>query len=114
MVKGMRGLLLTTVHIFSSVCQISDPSVCLFEQYCPPGVSLHRRDEQAEKLPLKYQDMIAEKILEEIEEAQWDEWLARPDIAEMLDNSAEEAKAEQLAGKTIKYVQGKSLAELFQ
>ena len=70
--------------------------------------------EQAEKLPLKYQDMIAEKILEEIEEAQWDEWLARPDIAEMLDNSAEEAKAEHLAGKTIKYVQGKSLAELFQ
>ena len=33
----MRGLLLTTVHIFSSVCQISDPSVCLFEQYCPLG-----------------------------------------------------------------------------
>jgi hypothetical protein len=31
-----------------------------------------------------------------------------------LDASAEEAKAEHLAGKTIKYVLGKSLAELFQ
>jgi len=70
--------------------------------------------EQAQKLPLKYQAIIAEKILEEIEEALWEEWLVRPDIAEMLDNSAEEAKAERLAGKAIKYVQGKSLAELFQ
>lgn len=70
--------------------------------------------EQAQKLPLKYQAIIAEKILEEIEEVLWEEWLARPDIAEMLDNSAEEAKAERLAGKAIKYVQGKSLAELFQ
>jgi len=75
---------------------------------------LRQAYEQAEKLPFKYQDMIAEKILEAIEEAEWDEWLARADIAEMLDNSAEEAKAEHLTGKTIKYVQGKSLAELFQ
>lgn len=69
---------------------------------------------QAQKLPLKYQVIIADKILEEIEEAVWEEWLARSDIAEMLDKSAEEAKAERLAGKAIKYVQGKSLVELFQ
>jgi hypothetical protein len=59
--------------------------------------------EQAEKLPLKYQDMLAKQILETIEEMEWEEWLARADIAEMLDTSAEEAKAEYLAGKTIKY-----------
>jgi hypothetical protein len=70
--------------------------------------------EEAQKLPLKYQTMIAEKVLEAIEDAEWDEWLARPDVIEMLDASAEEAKAEHFAGKTIKYVPGKSLAELFQ
>lgn len=70
--------------------------------------------EEAQKLPIKYQTMIAEKILEAIEDAEWDERLARPDVTAMLDASAEDAKAEHLAGKTIKYVQGKSLAELFQ
>lgn len=70
--------------------------------------------EEAKKLPLKYQPMIAEKILEAIEDAKWEEWLAQPEISQMMDDLAEEAKAEHLAGKTIKYVQGKSLAELFQ
>ena len=70
--------------------------------------------EEAQKLPLKYQTMIAEKVLEAIEDAEWDERLACPDVIEMLDASAKEAKAEHLAGKTIKYVPWKSLAELFQ
>jgi hypothetical protein len=70
--------------------------------------------EQAKKLPLKYQTMIAEKVLEAIEDAEWDEWLAQPEISRMIDEFAEEAKTEHLAGKTIKYVPGKSLAELFQ
>ncbi len=70
--------------------------------------------EAAEKLPLKYQDLIAEKILEEIEEAQWDEWLAQPEISKMMDELEAKAKAQHLAGKTKKYIPGKSLAELFQ
>jgi len=70
--------------------------------------------EAAEKLPLKYQDLIAEKILEEIEEAEWDEWLAQPEISNMMDELEAKAKAQHLAGKTKKYIPGKSLAELFQ
>jgi len=70
--------------------------------------------EAAEKLPLKYQDMIAEKILEEIEEAQWDEWFAQPEVSKMMDELEAKAKAQHLAGKTKKYIPGKSLAELFQ
>ena len=58
--------------------------------------------------------MILKKILEAIEDAELDEWLAQPEISQMIDEFAEEAKAEHLAGKTIKYVPGKSLAELFQ
>jgi hypothetical protein len=70
--------------------------------------------EAAEKLPLKYQDLIAEKILAEIEEAEWDEWLALPEVSEMMDELEAKAKAQHLAGKTKKYIPGKSLAELFQ
>ncbi len=70
--------------------------------------------EAAEKLPLKYQDAIAEKILEEIEEAQWDKWLAQPETDKMLDELETKARAQHLAGKTKKYISGKSLAELFQ
>ena len=58
--------------------------------------------------------MIVKKILEAIEDAGWDEWLAQPEISRIIDEFAEEAKAEHLAGKTIKYVPGKSLTELFQ
>jgi hypothetical protein len=57
--------------------------------------------------------MIVKKILEAIEDAEWDEWFAQSEISQMMDESAEEAKTEHLAGKTIKYVPGKSLAELF-
>jgi hypothetical protein len=32
--------------------------------------------EAAQKLPLKYQDAIVEKILEQMEQQKWDEWLA--------------------------------------
>ncbi|HEY4035548.1 MAG TPA: hypothetical protein VGL94_16440 [Ktedonobacteraceae bacterium] len=70
--------------------------------------------EQVEKLPLKYQEMIAEKILEEIEEAQWEEWLARPETDAYLDTLEEGLKADIKAGRVIKHIPGKSLAELFQ
>jgi len=70
--------------------------------------------EQAEKLPLKYQDMIAEKILEEIEEAQWEEWLALPKTDVYPDTLEENLKADIKAGRIVKHIPGKSLAELFQ
>jgi len=70
--------------------------------------------EEAQKLPLKYQTMIAEKVLEAIEDAEWDEWLAQPEISQMMDELEAKAKAQHLAGKTKKYIPGKSLAELFQ
>jgi hypothetical protein len=70
--------------------------------------------EAAEKLSLKYQDLIAEKILEEIEEAKWEEWLALPETEKKLSELEAKAKAQHLAGETKKYVPGKSLAELFQ
>jgi hypothetical protein len=70
--------------------------------------------EAAQKLPLKYQDIIAEKILEEIEEAQWDEWLAQPEISEMMDELEAKAKAQHLAGKTKNTFQEKALQNFFK
>ncbi len=74
--------------------------------------------QRAEKLSLKDQDMLAKKILEEIEAMEWDEkWdatLATPESDVFLDKLEEEAKADRAAGKSIKYIPGKSLAELFQ
>ena len=74
--------------------------------------------EKVEKLSLKNQDMLAKKILEEIEAMEWDEkWdatLATPESDAFLDRLEEEAKADRAAGKSIKYIPGKSLAELFQ
>jgi len=69
--------------------------------------------EAAEKLPLKYQDAIAEKILEEIEEAQWDEWLAQPETDKMLDELEAKARAQHLAGTTKKKFQEKALQNYF-
>ena len=70
--------------------------------------------EQAEKLPLKYQDMIAEKILEEIEESRWEEWLSQPETDAYLDKLEEELKADIKAGRIVEHIPGKSLEELFQ
>ena len=70
--------------------------------------------EQAQKLPLKYQDAIVEKILETIEEAQWDETLASPESQAYAEKRRKEVIAEHLAGKTKEYIPGKSIAELFQ
>ena len=70
--------------------------------------------EQAEKLSLKYQDMIADKILEEIEEARWEKWLSLPETDAYFDKLEEELKADIRAGRIVKHIPGKSLAELFQ
>ena len=70
--------------------------------------------EQVENLSPERQNMIAEQILETIEDQEWDEWLAQSEISQMMDELEEKAKAQHLAGKTKKYIPGKSLAELFQ
>jgi hypothetical protein len=44
----------------------------------------------------------------------WDATLATPESDAFLDRLEEEAKADRAAGKSIKYIPGKSLAELFQ
>jgi hypothetical protein len=73
--------------------------------------------ERMEKLNPKNQDMIAKKILEEIEAMEWDEkWdetLASPESRAFSAKRREEVIAEHLAGETIPYTGG-SLAELFQ
>jgi hypothetical protein len=72
--------------------------------------------EKAEKLSLKDQDMLAEKILEEIEAMEWDEkWeatLATPESDAYLDKLEKEAKDDFAAGRVIEYISGKSIEEL--
>lgn len=70
--------------------------------------------EQVENLSPERQNMIAEQILETIEDQEWDEWFVQPEISQMMDELEEKAKEQHLAGKTKKYIPGKSLAELFQ
>jgi len=70
--------------------------------------------EEAEKLSPEDQNLIAEQILETIEEAKWDETLASPESQAYAEKRRKEVVAEHLAGKTKEYIPGKSLAELFQ
>ena len=73
--------------------------------------------EAAEKLSLKDQDMLAQHILERIEEMEWDEkWdelLASPESVADMEKMKEKIRASREAGTSIRYIPGKSLAELF-
>src|SRR5260370_17245393 len=69
--------------------------------------------EAAEKLPLKYQDLIAEKILEEIEEAEWDEWLAQPETNANLVTIEKGLKNDIKAERIIKNIPTQKLPILF-
>jgi len=79
---------------------------------------LRQAYEKAEKLSLKDQDMLATKILEEIEAMEWDEkWeatLATPESDAYLDKLEENLEADIAARKVIEYIPGKSLEELFR
>jgi len=70
--------------------------------------------EKAEKRPEKDQIMIAERILEAIADQVWEEWLARPEIDEMLDKLEKKAIEEHESGKTRKWTPGVSLEILCQ
>jgi hypothetical protein len=71
----------------------------------------------AEKLSIKHQDMLAKQILETIEEMEWDEkWdetLATPESDAYLAKLEEEARVAFAEGRVIEYIPGKSLEELF-
>jgi len=73
--------------------------------------------EAAQKLSLKDQDMLAEHILERIEEMgcdeKWDELLASPESVADMEKMKAEIQASREAGTSIHYIPGKSLAELF-
>jgi hypothetical protein len=70
--------------------------------------------EQLEKLSPEKQNVIAEQILEAIEEAKWDETFASPEAQAYAAKERKEVIAEHLAGKTKKYIPGKSIADLIQ
>ena len=68
--------------------------------------------EQLEKLSPEKQNMIAEQILEAIEEAKWDETFASLESQAYAKQRRKEVTEQYRAGKTKKYVPGKSLATL--
>jgi hypothetical protein len=61
---------------------------------------LERAMQRLKELPEETQDSIAEKILLEIDEAQWTALFDRPESQAALETMAEEALKEHRAGKT--------------
>ncbi len=61
---------------------------------------LERAMQRLKELPEEAQDSIAEKILLEIDEAQWAALFDRPESQAALETMAEEALKEHRAGKT--------------
>jgi hypothetical protein len=56
--------------------------------------------EIAQKLPDAAQNALADHILEEIEELEWDEIVHKPEVQTRLGDLARQALAEDKAGKT--------------
>ena len=69
--------------------------------------------EQLEKLSPEKQNMIAEQILEAIEEAKWDETFASPESQAYAKKRREEVTEQYRAGKTKKTFQEKVLQNSF-
>jgi DnaJ-domain-containing protein 1 len=61
---------------------------------------LRRVVEQIEQLPDEQQDAIAEAILRELEEREWDELVAKPSSQRFLEHLVAEAQREDAAGLT--------------
>ena len=70
--------------------------------------------EAAQKLSLKDQDMLAKKILEEIEEMEWDEIMSRPKVQEYLDKLEEKLEDDIATGCVKEWNPGEDLEALFQ
>lgn len=61
---------------------------------------LRQAVEQAQQMPEQVQNTIATRILEEIEEAEWDAIVSQPHVQRRLRELAQQALAEDAAGKT--------------
>jgi len=69
--------------------------------------------EAAKQLSLDELKTVSERILDMFHDRKWDELLATPESDAYLEKLEEELKADIAAGRIIKYIPGKSLAELF-
>jgi hypothetical protein len=70
--------------------------------------------EAVDKLSLEELQAVSDYILEKLDDMKWDKLLASPESDAYLAKLDEELEADIAAGRIIKYVPGKSLAELFQ
>ena len=69
--------------------------------------------EKAEKLSLKSQDLIAKKILREIEDAEWEETLTSPESIADSEKELAEIERDIVTGNIKNYISGDCLEELF-
>ncbi len=67
--------------------------------------------EAINKLSLEELQAVSDYILEKLDDMKWDELLASPESDAYLAKLEEELEADIAAGRIIKYVPGKSLAE---
>lgn len=68
--------------------------------------------ERAEKLSLKSQDLIAKKILREIEEAEWDETLTSPESLAYQERVLKEIEGDIATGNVQNYLSVDDLEKL--
>ena len=69
--------------------------------------------EKAEKLSLKSQDLIAKKILREIEDVEWEETLSSPESLADSEKELAEIERDIVTGNIKNYISGDRLEELF-
>ena len=70
--------------------------------------------EEAERLSDEDLQAAHERILDILDERKWNALLSSPEARAYSAKRRQEVIAEYEAGETIPYIQGKSLAELFQ
>lgn len=61
---------------------------------------LRRAIERLQQLPVEEQNAIAERILEEIDEREWDRIISTPHVQRAIAELAEEARQQEIAGET--------------
>jgi hypothetical protein len=70
--------------------------------------------EEVEQLSDEDLQAAHERILDILDDRKWDKLLNSPESIAYAEKRREEVIAEHLAGKTKKYIPGKSIADLFQ
>jgi hypothetical protein len=70
--------------------------------------------EAINKLSPEELQAVSDYILDRLDDIKWEKLLATPESDAYLTKLEEELEADIAAGRIIKYVPGKSLAELFQ